>query len=82
MPESRIRRLAEALHAGRDHTRDGVPLGHEPICNCYSLAGKAIPVAFEFCAEAWDEGHRFTGYEPLPGENPYRISLSNDAETP
>ena len=23
-------------------------------------------------ADAWDEGHRFTGYEPSPGENPYR----------
>ena len=23
-------------------------------------------------AAAWDEGHRFTGYEPEPGENPYR----------
>ena len=25
-------------------------------------------------AQAWDEGHRFTGYEPSPGENPYRTS--------
>jgi hypothetical protein len=23
-------------------------------------------------ARAWDEGHRFTGYEPERGENPYR----------
>lgn len=23
-------------------------------------------------AEAWDAGHRFTGYEPERGENPYR----------
>lgn len=23
-------------------------------------------------ADAWDEGHRFTGYEPECGENPYR----------
>lgn len=23
-------------------------------------------------ADVWDEGHRFTGYDPTPGENPYR----------
>lgn len=26
----------------------------------------------EVQAEAWDEGHRFTGYEPERNENPYR----------
>lgn len=34
--------LATALHADRDHTRDGVELGAEPICNCYTLADAAI----------------------------------------
>lgn len=34
--------LATALHADRDHTRDGVQLGAEPICNCYTLADVAI----------------------------------------
>lgn len=34
--------LATALHADRDHTRDGVDLGSEPICNCYTLADVAI----------------------------------------
>lgn len=34
--------LAAALHADRDHTRDGCELGNEPICNCYTLADKAI----------------------------------------
>lgn len=34
--------LAAALHADRDHTRDGVQLGSEPICNCYPLADVAI----------------------------------------
>jgi hypothetical protein len=34
--------LAAALHADRDHTRDGCALGNEPICNCYSLADSAI----------------------------------------
>lgn len=34
--------LATALHADRDHTRDGVVLGSEPVCNCYTLADVAI----------------------------------------
>lgn len=29
-------------------------------------------ILMERQAQAWDEGHRFTGYEPECGENPYR----------
>lgn len=80
MPETRLRRLAEALHAGRDHARDGVELGSEPICNCYSLAAKTIPVFFELSAEAWDQGwaasESYTDSGRLDS-NPYRLSISS-----
>lgn len=36
----------------------------------------AAEVLDRLLAEAWDEGHRFTGYEPEPGENPYRARVS------
>lgn len=33
-------------------------------------------------ARAWDEGHRFTGYEPERGENPYRDVEGRPVTTP
>jgi hypothetical protein len=50
--------LAEALHEGRDHTRDGCELGNTPWCNCYELADKALasPVIARIRAEAYAEG--------------------------
>lgn len=31
-------------------------------------------------ADAWDEGHRFTGYDPERGENPYRSTTSDSPD--
>lgn len=62
----RVKVEGEALlYAADDGT---MPLWDADDEDMHAVRAALAPVL----ADVWDEGHRFTGYDPTPGENPYR----------
>lgn len=61
-------RVARVWHEGSDHAADGTPFGG-PLCNCWRVAGRIMPML----AEAWDEGYPVGNrHNGRRDENPYR----------
>lgn len=88
--EQRDKVLAEMV-LGLAHAICATTHGGKGYCvNCRSIAervyapmiadGHLLPVVADLIrdakAEAWDEGHLYTGYQPEHGENPYRDGTS------
>lgn len=61
---------AELASVLRDIYGDNLSELNDWLLDAETLLGSAVVARIR--AEAWDEGHRFTGYEPGANENPYR----------
>ena len=68
-------RIARAWHEGSDHAKDGTPFGG-PLCNCWQVAGRLVPMLSEAWAdaigEAYDRGwiHDY-GRDEMIDRNPF-----------